>query len=132
MYVYIVRDPTVTISLPGPIRDAMVGDPLVANCTVSTVDGVEPSTVMIQWIGPGISTPRFSMSNRTSIGNNVYLSTLRISYLITSDENTPYFCIVTILEGSATESFEIESLSGEDVTMNVGIIYAKQKHLGCS
>ena len=117
-YGYIVEDPTVTISPPGPIRDAMVGDPLVANCTVSTVSGVEPSTVMITWTGPGVSTSRFSTSNRISIGNNMYLRTLRISYLIKSDENTPYFCIVTILEGSATESFEIESLSGEDACWN--------------
>ena len=121
-YGYIVQDPIIDITPPGPIQDAMVGNPLVANCTVSTVDGVEPSTVMITWIGPGVSTSRFSMSNHTSIGNNMYLSTLRISYLIKSDESTPYFCIVTILEGSATESFEIESLSGEDITVNVGII----------
>ena len=100
-----------------------MGDPLVANCTVSIVSGVEPSTVMISWTGPGISTPRFSMSNRTSIGNNMYLSILRISYLLRSDENTPYFCIATILEASATDSFEIESLRGEDFTVNVGIIY---------
>ena len=113
---YIVEDPTVTISPPGPIQDAMVGNPLVANCTVRTVNGVEPSTVMITWTGPGVGAPRFSMSNRTSIGNNMYFSTLHISYLIKSDENTPYFCIVTILEAAATESFEVESLRGEDVT----------------
>ena len=96
-----------------------MGDPLVVNCTVSTIDGVEPSTVLIQWTGPGVLTERFSMSNRTSSGNNIYFSTLRISYLIKSDENTPYFCIVIILEASGTGSFEIESLSGEDVSVNV-------------
>ena len=95
-----------------------MGDPLIANCTVSTVEGVEPSTVMMQWSGPGVSTDRFSMSNRTSSGNNMYFITLRISYLLTSDENTPYFCIVMILEASATGSFEIESLSGKNITMN--------------
>ena len=121
LFLCVVEDPTITISPFGPIQGEMVGNPLVANCTVSTVDGVEPSTVMITWTGPGVSTSRFSMSNRISIGNNMYLSTLRISYLIKSDENTPYFCIATILEGSATDSFEIESLRGEDITVNVGI-----------
>ena len=120
-YGYIVEDPTVTISPPGPIQN-MVGNPLVANCTVSTVSGVEPSAVTITWIGPGVSTSRFNLSNRISIGNNMYLRTLHISYLIKSDENTPYFCIVTILGGNATESFEIESLNGEDITVHVGII----------
>ena len=115
-------DPTVNIKPPGPIQDAMVGDPLVANCTVSTVSGVESSSVMITWTGPEVSTSRFGLSNHISIGNNMYLRTLHISYLIKSDENTLYFCIVTILEGSATESFEIESLSGEDITVHVGII----------
>ena len=48
LYVYslflcIVPDFSITISPPGPIQGAMVGDPLVANCTMSTVDGVEPS-----------------------------------------------------------------------------------------
>ena len=95
-----------------------MGDPLIANCTVSTVSGVEPSTVMMQWSGSGVSTDRFIMSNRTSSGNNMYFSTLRISYLIKSDEINPYFCIVTILEAISTGSFEIESLSGEDVTVN--------------
>ena len=44
---YTVPTPTVTISPSGPIQGAMVGSPQVINCTVSTVSGVESSSVMI-------------------------------------------------------------------------------------
>ena len=96
----------------------MVGSPLNANCIVSTVDGVEFSDVRIRWIGPGISTARFIMSNITSLGNNTYSRTLQLDYLLKTDDNSPYFCIATILEASATESFELESLAGKYVNIN--------------
>ena len=114
----IVPDPTITIQPPGPIVGAMVGNLLNANCIVSTVDGVEFNDVMISWTGPGVSTNRFIMGNITALGNNMYFRTLQIEYLLKSDENNPFFCISTILEGSSTESFELESLSGEYVNIN--------------
>ena len=114
----IVPDPTVTIQPPGPIVGAMVGSLLNANCIVSTVDGVEFNDVMISWTGPGVSTDRFIMGNITSLGNNMYSRILRLDYLLKTDENSPYFCITTILEASATESFELESLAGEYVNIN--------------
>ena len=95
-----------------------MGSPLNANCIVSTVDGVEFSDVLIRWIGPGVSTDRFIMSNITSLGNNTYSRTLQIDYLLKTDENNPYFCIATILEGSATESFELNYLAGKYVNIN--------------
>ena len=36
-FLSIVPDPTITIQSPGPVIGAMVGNPLNANCIVSTV-----------------------------------------------------------------------------------------------
>ena len=118
IYLHAVPDPNVTLSPPGPIVGAMVGSPLITECTVSTVDGVELSDVMIGWTGPGISTDRFIMSLVISNGNNTYSRTLQLTYVIQTDENIPYFCIVTILEASGVESFEVESLISEDNSIN--------------
>ena len=96
-----------------------MGDPLDARCTVSTVDGVEESEVLITWTGPGVSTLRFNMSDRISLGSNTYLVTLYVAFLMKTDGNSPYFCIVTILEAFGSESFEIESLSGKHINVNV-------------
>ena len=90
----------------------MVGSPLIAECTVSTVDGVELSDVMINWTGPGVLTDRFIMGSIISNENNTYSRTLQLTHLIQSDENSTYFCIVMILEASVVESFEIASLTG--------------------
>ena len=95
-----------------------MGSPLNANCIVSTVDGVEFSDVMIIWTGPGVLADRFIMSNITFLGNNTYSRTLQLDYLLKTDENSPYFCIATILEASATESFELESLAGKYININ--------------
>ena len=48
-----VPTPTVSITPSGPIQGAMVGSPQDIQCTVNTVSGVELSSVMISWIGPG-------------------------------------------------------------------------------
>jgi len=46
--------PFIVITSPsGLIQGAMVGSPQVINCTVSKVSGVESSSVMISWMGPG-------------------------------------------------------------------------------
>ena len=113
-----VPDPSIDIQPAGPIMGAMVGSLLNSNCIVSTVDGVEFSYVMISWTGPGVSTDRFIMGDITFLGNNTYSRTLQLDYLLKTDENNPYFCIATILEGSATESFELESLAGKYIIIN--------------
>ena len=51
-----VPTPTVSITPSGPIQGAMVGSPQDIQCTVSTVSGVELSSVMISWMGPGGDT----------------------------------------------------------------------------
>ena len=95
-----------------------MGSPLNSNCIVTTVNGVEFSDVMIRWTGPGVSFDRFIMSNITSLGNNTYSRTLQLDYLLKTDENSPFFCIATILEANDIESFELESLAGKYVNIN--------------
>ena len=112
---FIVPDPTVTIQPPGPIMGYMVGSPLNANCIVSATNGVEFDDVMIIWTGPGVSTDRFIVGDITSLGGNNFSRSLDIEYLLKNDEINSYFCIVMILEGSGTESFELETLTGEHV-----------------
>ena len=101
----------------------MVGSPLIAECTVSTVDGVELSDVMINWTGPGVSSNRFIMSSITANGNNTYSKTLQLTPLIQTDENSTYFCIAMILEVNGSESFEIGSLIGEFISVNINLLH---------
>ena len=108
-----VPTPTVTISPSGPIQGAMVGNPLVINCTVSTVSGVESSSVTISWMAPGggsiISDSRVTISPTTSSGNN-YTSSLQFTYLKKGDEGI-HTCNVMILETTKSQSVELESLT---------------------
>ena len=101
----------------------MIGSPLIAECTVSTVDGVELSDVMINWTGPEVLTDRFIMGSIISNGSNTYSRTLKLTHFIQTDENSTYFCIVMILEASSVASFELGSLIGEYVYISVDIIY---------
>ena len=109
-----VPTPTVTISPSGLIQGAMVGNPQVINCTVSTVSGVESSSVMISWMGPGggsiMNDSRVTISPTTSSGNT-YTSSLQFTYLMEGDEGT-YTCNVMILDTSGSQSVELQSLAG--------------------
>ena len=111
-----VPTPTVTILPSGPIQGAMVGSPQVINCTVSTVSGVESSSVMISWMGPGgnINATNDSVSIGSVIagGNNTYTKSLLFDYLIEGDEGT-YTCNVMILETSESQSVELRSLTSK-------------------
>ena len=109
-----VPTPTVTISPSGPIQGAMVGSPQVINCTVSTVSGVESSSVMISWMGLGgviTSDSRVTISPTTFSGNT-YTSSLQFTYLMERDEGT-YTCNVMILETNASQSVELQSLTSK-------------------
>ena len=110
----VVPAPTVTISPSGPIQGAMVGSPQDMNCTVSTVSGVESSSVMISWLGPEggsiMNDSRVTISSTTS-SNNTYTSSLQFTYLMEGDEGT-YTCNVMILETSGSQSVELQSLAG--------------------
>ena len=111
-----VPTPTVTISPSGPIQGAMVGSPQVINCTVSTVSGVESSSVMISWMGPGgnidATNGRVSIGSVTTGGNNMYTRGLQFTYLMEGDDGT-YTCNVMILETSGSQSLELQSLTSK-------------------
>ena len=102
----------VTISPSGPIQGAMVGSPQIINCTASTVSGMESSSVMIGWMGPGggsiMNNSRVTISPTTSSGNT-YTSSLQFNYLMEGDEDM-YTCNVTILDTSGLQSVELQSL----------------------
>ena len=109
--IFTVPIPDVTISPSGPIQRAMVGSPQVINCTVSTVSGVESSSVMISWMGPGgsITTTngRVSIGSVTDDGNNMYTRSLQFTYLMEGDEGT-YTCNVMILDTNGSQSVELQ------------------------
>ena len=87
----------------------MVGSPQDIQCIVSTVSGVELSSVMISWMGPGgesiTNDSRVTISPTTSSGNN-YTSSLQFTYLMEGDEGM-YTCNVMILETSASKTINI-------------------------
>ena len=94
----------------------MVGSPQVINCTVSTVSGVESSSVMISWMGPGgnidTTNGRVSIGSVTAGGNNMYTRSLQFTYLMEEDEGM-YTCNVMILEASGSQSIELQSLTSK-------------------
>ena len=91
-----------------------MGSPQVINCTVSTVSGVESSSVMISWMGPGgnsfVNASRVTINPTTSIGNT-FTSSLQFDYLMEGDEGT-YTCNVMILETNGSQIFTM-SLNSE-------------------
>ena len=93
----------------------MVGSPQDIHFIVSAVSGVELSSVMISWIGPGgesiINDSRVTISPTTSIGNN-YTSSLQFTYLMEGDEGM-YTCNVMILETSISSFATINNLSSK-------------------
>ena len=113
-YIHAYIGATFVITTSGPIQGAIVGSHQVINCTVSTVSGVESSSVMISWMGPGgtiTSDSRMTISPTTSI-DNTYTSSLRFTYLMEGDEGT-YTCNVMIQETSRSQSVEIGLLKGK-------------------
>ena len=117
-----VPPPTVTISPSGPIQGAMVGNPQMMECRVSTVSGVESSSVMIMWMGPGGDTitndSRVTISPTSSSGNN-YSNSLQFTYLMEGD-NGIYTCNVMIMEVNGSAPIKLETLASEPF-MNIQI-----------
>ena len=95
-----------------------MGSPQDINCTVSTVSGVESSSVMINWTRPDgsiIATNSITTTTVGSIiddGNNTYTRSLQFTYLMEGDEGT-YTCNVMILDTSVSQSVELESLTSK-------------------
>ena len=119
MIILLSTVPYINISIfpSGPIQGAMVGSPQDIQCIVSTVSGVELSSVMISWMGPGeesiTNDGRVTISPTTSSGNN-YTSSLQFTYLMEGDEGM-YTCNVMILETRSTGVVEIVELNGEEL-----------------
>ena len=108
----IVPTPTLSITL---MQGTMVGSPQDIQCTVSTVSGVELSSVMISWMRPGgkiiTNDSRVTISSTSGSGNN-YISSLQFMYLMEGDEGT-YECSVMILETTVSDKIETVNLTGK-------------------
>ena len=114
---HVVPTPTITMLPSDPIQGAMVGSPQDIRCIISTVSGVELSSVMISWMGPGgesiTNDSRVTISSTTSSGNN-YTSSLQFTYLMEGDEGM-YTCNVMILETKTSNLLELTKLTGKHV-----------------
>ena len=111
----VVPIPAVIISPSGPIQGAMVGSPQDIQCIVSTVSGVELSSITISWMESGgesiTNDSRVTISPMTSSGNN-YTSSLQFTYLMEGDEGV-YTCSVMILDTVKLQAVEIKSLTSK-------------------
>ena len=114
-------------TLEPPTSQPRVGMSVDIVCTVSTVSGVESSSVLISWTvsgggsggGPIINDSRVSISSTTSSGNN-YTSSVQFTYLMEGDEGT-YTCNVMILETSESSSYALPSLTSKSAVLFFGI-----------
>ena len=103
------------IILPsGSIQRAVVGSPLDIQCIVSTVSGVELSSVVISWMEPRgksiTNDSRVTISPTTSSGNN-YTSSLQFTYLMEGDEGM-YTCNVMILKTNLSHFINMQNPTG--------------------
>ena len=109
----------VITALEPPTSQPRVGMSVDIVCTVSTVSGVESSSVLISWTGPGgspiINDSRVIISRTTSSGNN-YTSSVQFTYLMEGNEGT-YTCNVMILETNQLSSFTLPSLISKLASM---------------
>ena len=98
----------------------MVGSPQDIQCIVSTVSGVELSSVIISWMGPGgesiTNDSRVTISPTTSSSNN-FTSILQFTYLMEGDEGM-YTCNVMILETSISTFVSINYLTSKYTVHN--------------
>jgi len=106
----------ISISVPDPIQGGVVGNSQALQCEVSTISGVNSSSVIISWMGPGGTSitndnSRVTISPTTSSGNT-YTSNLQFTYLMEGDEGT-YTCNVIMLGTAASESVGIGSLTSK-------------------
>ena len=94
----------------------MVGDALILHCSASTVSGVQSSSVVISWMGPGGDTVtndnRMTVNPPTTSSNDNYTSSIQFTYLMEGDNGT-YTCNVMILETNESASVVLETLISE-------------------
>ena len=116
IFIYpIVPNPTVAILPSDLIQGVTVGSPQAIECIVSTVSGVELSSVMISWMGPDGNlindSSRIIVNPVTSSGNS-YTSSLHFIYLMEGDEGI-YTCSVMILDTIQTSTVELSNFTCE-------------------
>jgi len=115
-----VPTPKVSTVPFGYIQGAIVGSPQEIHCIVSTVGGVELSSVMISWMGPEGNVirndSRVAISQTTSVRND-FISTLEFTYLMEGDEGT-YTCNVMILETIVSDYITINNLTGKLIKLH--------------
>ena len=92
-----------------------MGDTLNLKCLVTTVSGVEFSSVMFSWVGPR-SIPVINGSrviiNPTTSNDNSYTSSVQFAYLMEGDEGI-YACNVMMLETFGSASVILETLASK-------------------
>ena len=112
------------------IQGAMVGSPQDIQCIVNTISGVELSSVMISWMGPGgesiTNDSRVTISPTTSSSNN-YTSSLQFTYLMEGDEGM-YTCNVMIIQASNSVSLRLLDLTGK-LSFKLVFIYVYKRLL---
>ena len=115
-YIHTVPFPTITTSPSGTVQGAIVGDPLLVQCIVDTVDGVEPSLVNINWMGSGgnliVNTSRVTVRQIIS-SENTYNRCLIFTKLFEDDAGI-YTCNVLILKTKGLSNFELQPLVGKN------------------
>ena len=101
----------VTISPPGPIENATVGNPQTLTCMATTTMIVKSDLLTFMWIkqGEGVisSNGRVTIRPVTSV-NNMYMSVLEFNDLIESDGGI-YTCNVTFFNINGLDSIEIQT-----------------------
>ena len=122
---FVVPYINITTLSSGPIQGAMVGSPQDIQCIVNTVSGVELSSVMISWMGPGgesiTNDSRVTISPTTPSGNN-YTSSLQFTYLMEGDEGM-YTCNVMILENGASANVNLQTLTSKLHNSNISLLW---------
>ena len=99
-----------------------MGNPEVVTCTVSGAVGVNLSSVMISWQGPGgviTNDSRVTISPTTSSGNN-FLSTLQLEFLMEGDDRI-YTCNMTILDTSVSGTSNLSAVIGKLTVLDIAI-----------
>jgi len=98
-----------------------VGNSQMIRCIASTVSGVESSSVMISWMGPGgdiiSNNSRLTVSQIAQNGANLE-SSLNFEYLMEGDEGM-YTCTVAILGMNESMSIMLGALTGNYKLLHV-------------
>ena len=108
IFLYLIPALQIFVSPSHTIQSAMVGDTLSIHC-VATVSGVDPSSIMYSWVGPGDSGVPIST---TSINNTHASSSIQFTYLMEGDDGT-YTCNVMILGTNGSVSVVLGPLASE-------------------